>query len=227
MNHAMNSYMPHGHCFLWQSDLLLLHIVSDALIAISYFTIPLAIYYFVKHKQVRSRLVPMMFFSFILTCGITHIFTIWNFWHTDYWLSGWFKTLCAAISSVTAVSLWVLMPRALKLPTVKDMEEMNEKLQEANTGLELKVQERTDQLERLNQELAHVNSIISHDFKNSLQLLIGYTELAQSSNDVEELHDFTQKFGYGCLQLERLIDDLSSLVRMGARASRCSPGGFA
>ena len=39
------AFMPHGQCYLWKTELLWLHGVSDALITLSYFSIPLALLY--------------------------------------------------------------------------------------------------------------------------------------------------------------------------------------
>ncbi|NJM99689.1 MAG: hypothetical protein HC800_23365 [Phormidesmis sp. RL_2_1] len=38
-----NPYMPHGGCYLWQPPLIGLHLLSDALIAVAYYSIPLAL----------------------------------------------------------------------------------------------------------------------------------------------------------------------------------------
>lgn len=40
------NFMPHGHCFLWQPDILWLHVVSDACIVLAYFSIPFALILF-------------------------------------------------------------------------------------------------------------------------------------------------------------------------------------
>lgn len=44
-------FMPHGHCYLWTPEILWLNVVSDIVISLAYFTIPLAIYYFVKQRS--------------------------------------------------------------------------------------------------------------------------------------------------------------------------------
>jgi hypothetical protein len=41
-------YMPHGMCFLWQPELIALHVASDSLIALAYYLIPIALIYFVS-----------------------------------------------------------------------------------------------------------------------------------------------------------------------------------
>jgi hypothetical protein len=39
-------YMPHGMCFLWQPELIWLHVTSDSAIALAYYSIPIALGYF-------------------------------------------------------------------------------------------------------------------------------------------------------------------------------------
>ena len=38
---GQNSFMPHGHCYLWDPGLMRLHLISDFLIAAAYFVIPI------------------------------------------------------------------------------------------------------------------------------------------------------------------------------------------
>ncbi len=44
-------YMPHGNCYLWQTPLVTLYVVSDALIGIAYFSIPIMLIYFVNKRS--------------------------------------------------------------------------------------------------------------------------------------------------------------------------------
>lgn len=43
-------FMPHGFCYLWDPRVLWLHVISDALIALSYYCIPIILVYFI-HKN--------------------------------------------------------------------------------------------------------------------------------------------------------------------------------
>ena len=43
-------FIPHGHCYLWKPELVGLHIVSDALTALAYYSIPLMLIYFVSKR---------------------------------------------------------------------------------------------------------------------------------------------------------------------------------
>ena len=92
-------YMPHGQCYLWQSPLLGLHLISDTLIGLAYFSIPLCLFYFVRRAQdVPFRKLFVLFSLFIISCGITHFTEIWTLWHPAYWLSGTFKAITAVAS---------------------------------------------------------------------------------------------------------------------------------
>ena len=47
-------FSPHGICLLWEPELLIVHVVSDAIIALSYFSIPFALAYFVFKRRTLS-----------------------------------------------------------------------------------------------------------------------------------------------------------------------------
>ncbi|HEY9613811.1 MAG TPA: hypothetical protein V6C93_31015 [Allocoleopsis sp.] len=40
---ASGGFIPHGHCFLWKPELVWLHVMSDSLIAIAYYSIPITL----------------------------------------------------------------------------------------------------------------------------------------------------------------------------------------
>lgn len=52
-----SDFMPHVYCYLWKPDIVWLHAVSDGLIALSHFAIPLMLVYFVrKRSELRNAL---------------------------------------------------------------------------------------------------------------------------------------------------------------------------
>ena len=51
-------FIPHGHCYLWMPEVLWLHVMSDAIIAVAYFSIPFAL----RMKDESGELVPPMAF---------------------------------------------------------------------------------------------------------------------------------------------------------------------
>lgn len=128
---ARDNFIPHGICLAWQPDILALHVFSDAVIGLSYYSIPLALLYFVmKRRDVAFGWVFILFAAFILACGTTHFFTIWTLWTPDYGVEGIIKAATALVSLLTAIALWVLMPKALALPSPRQLAEANHALQQ-------------------------------------------------------------------------------------------------
>ena len=124
------SFIPHGHCYLWQTNLVWLHILSDAFIALAYYSIPATLFYFVRKRQdLPFDWIFLLFSAFIVACGTTHLIEIWTLWHPTYWVSGSVKAITAMISVVTAVQLIPLVPQALALPSPAQLEQANQELQ--------------------------------------------------------------------------------------------------
>ncbi|GAB4477640.1 MAG: hypothetical protein OHK0037_39620 [Elainellaceae cyanobacterium] len=143
-------FVPHGHCYLWDTRLVWLHGLSDGLTALAYFSIPVALVYFVKQR--RDLPYPWMFqlFSvFIVFCGLTHVMEIWTLWHPDYWISGGVKSATAIVSLTTAATLVPILPKAIALPSAAELE-----LAKAN--LEDLVRDRTQLLEESRQQFQNL-----------------------------------------------------------------------
>ncbi len=125
-----SQFMPHGHCYLWQTNLVMLHVFSDVLIAIAYFSIPIMLIYFIqKREDVPFRGVFILFSVFIVTCGTTHLMSVWTLWHPAYWLSGLIKALTALVSAFTALTLLPTIPMALALPRPEALRQINQRLE--------------------------------------------------------------------------------------------------
>ena len=123
----LSRYIPHGHCYLWQTPLVGLHAVSDIITAIAYLSIPVALTYFIcKRQHAVPVRISLLFSSFILLCGIGHLFDVITLWYPVYWLSGSLKAATALISGYTAVEITILLPKWLSLP---DLEIANQELQ--------------------------------------------------------------------------------------------------
>lgn len=127
MNDALESifktdYMPHGHCYWWKPDILWLNVVSDSLIAMAYFSIPLVLYYFTKKRpELEFRGLFILFSLFILLCGITHVVSIFVIWNGAYGIHGLFKLATGIVSCITAYQLFKIVPHALELPSPEAM----------------------------------------------------------------------------------------------------------
>ena len=67
-------FMPHGSCIGWSPLLVWTFALSDFLIFLAYFSMPLALAYFAWHRRdFPYRSVLWMFAAFILACGSTHL----------------------------------------------------------------------------------------------------------------------------------------------------------
>ncbi len=124
-------FMPHGYCYLWDPRMLWLHVVSDGLITLSYYCIPVVLIYFIrKRRDLPFNWIFWMFGSFILACGTTHLMEVWNIWHASYLLAGVLKAITAGLSVATVVLLIPLLPQAVAVPNLMHLREKNRKLEE-------------------------------------------------------------------------------------------------
>ncbi|HEY4154505.1 MAG TPA: ATP-binding protein [Puia sp.] len=98
------------------------------------------------------------------------------------------------------------------------IEQQNHILKEFNQNLELKVQERTTQLESVNKELEAFSYSISHDLRAPLRAIIGFTAILEedySSKLDGEAKRITSVIRKNTLKMGHLIDDLLTFSRMG------------
>ena len=141
-------FMPHGFCYLWDPRIVWLHVISDGLIALSYYCIPVVLFYFIrKNRDLPFDRIFWMFGTFILACGTTHLMEVWNVWHGSYLVAGVIKAITAAVSVITVAMLVQLVPKIISLP-----EQMH--LREVNGGLEREIAERKRAEEALKESLA-------------------------------------------------------------------------
>lgn len=125
------SFMPHGMCYLWKPGLVGLHLVSNTIIAISYFSIPIALIQMVrKRTDIPFENIICLFAAFIISCGMGHLLDIWTLWHPNYWITGVIRALTALVSLATAIVLFKIVPEILACPSPTQMAEINQKLME-------------------------------------------------------------------------------------------------
>src|SRR5712692_9887645 len=125
-----SDFTPHGFCYLWDPRIVWLHVISDALITLSYYCIPVVLIYFTrKNCDLPFNRIFWMFGTFILACGTTHLMEIWNVWHGSYLLAGVIKAITATVSVLTAAMLIPMVPIVISLPSRMHLEEVNRKLE--------------------------------------------------------------------------------------------------
>jgi len=128
-------FVPHGHCYLWQTGLVSLHVLSDIITGLAYYSIPVMLVYFVREREdLPFPSMFKMFGLFIAACGTTHLLEVWTLWHPDYWLSGGVKAFTALISIYTAFELFPLIPKALALPSPEKVQQINREINQTRAA---------------------------------------------------------------------------------------------
>ncbi|XP_019181055.1 PREDICTED: ethylene receptor 2-like isoform X2 [Ipomoea nil] len=93
--------------------------VSDFLIAVAYFSIPIELLYFISCSNIPLKLVVFEFIAFIVLCGMTHLLSGWTYYgqHPFHLMLALtvFKALTAMVSFATAITLITLIPLLLKV----------------------------------------------------------------------------------------------------------------
>ncbi|MDO9365352.1 MAG: PAS domain S-box protein [Methylotenera sp.] len=132
-----NGLIPHGYCLSWNPGLLWLHVLSDTLIVLAYYSIPLTILYFIKkRKDLPFQWIFVMSSLFILACGTTHLLSMITIWHPIYGITGIAKAVTAIISVFTAISMFWIIPRALALPSSATLEAQIQETKQAKAKLQ-------------------------------------------------------------------------------------------
>lgn len=181
-------FMPHGQCLLWRPEILWLFVISDGIITASYYSIPVALFYFVRRREdLEFKWMFVMFGLFIFSCGSTHFLDIWTLWSPSYRFEGVVKFLTAIASASTAIAIWPLIPKAIALPSPSQLRNANLEMTREMNGRkkvenELRTSYKNLEAAKLLQE--HANraktqflSNMSHELRTPLNVIIGYTDL--------------------------------------------------
>lgn len=228
---SSNGFIPHGHCYLWKPELVWLHILADGAIALSYYSIPILLIYFVsQRKDLPFDWIFLLFGAFIIACGTGHLMEIWTLWNPNYWVAGILKALTALISVYTAIGLGPLIPKALALPSPAQLEAANLAL--SNEIIERK---RIEQELRVAEELARdanrakseFLANMSHELRTPLNGILGYVQVLKKNQAL----DNAQTQGLNVIQhcgehLLTLINDVLDLAKIEARKMELNPSSF-
>jgi PAS domain S-box-containing protein len=194
------SFIPHGHCYLWQTNLVWLHILSDAFIALAYYSIPATLLYFVhKRKDLPFDWIFLLFIGFIVACGTTHLIEIWTLWHPTYWLSGFLKAITATISVITAIKLVPLVPQAVAFPSPAQLEQANQELQ-TQIAERLRVEE---ELRKYQNHLEEMVAIRTNEITKTNEQL--QQEILERQRILEVLRQSEERYRYLAEAIPQLV----------------------
>lgn len=239
---TIRGYAPHGYCLLWQPELIWTHVVADAVIALSYFTIPVALVTLVRRRgDIAFSWIFFCFAVFILACGATHVISIVTLWVPIYGIQALVKALTAVVSVATALVLWPLMPKLLAIPSPTQLRLANEALAErvserdaAIRQLQAEVAERQRAealLEQQSRELAlakaaaesasqaksHFLANMSHELRTPLNAVMGYGQLLLRDKGLAQRHkDAARTIHDSGAHLLTLINDILDLSKIEA-----------
>ncbi len=225
-----SNFLPHGYCLAWDPLLLWTMVASHAVIGVSYFSIPIALFLFVRRqKDLRFNFLFVMFGLFILACGTTHFIELVNIWHPVYRADAAVEAVTAGISLATALMLWPLLPQvsaflATQRQTRVELQDVNLRLAESLRQIELRraEAEQTERRFRLTFESAPIGLAMVGldgrwiDVNQVLCTMLGYTEaelLSRTFQDITHSDDLEAD-----LQLVRnLLEGRGTTYRMEKR----------
>ena len=221
-------YAPHGYCLLWQPGLIRAHVIADALIGLAYFSIPVALASFLtRRKDMVFGWLIWLFAAFIMACGATHFMSIWTLWHADYGLEALVKLFAAAVSVVTAVALWPLIPRALALPSPAQLQAANDALTRGIAERDAALgalntanaeREKAESMLRQSQKMEAIGQLtggIAHDFNNLLMVVSGNLSRAERllGEAPPEVARAIGRAGEGAARAAKLTQQLLAFAR--------------
>ncbi len=103
-----------GHWSLGKPGLIWVHVCSNSLIALFYYSISILLFYFVRQRRdLPYAGIFLMLGAFTLASGTSHLIDLWTLWHPTYRLIGGIEGITAAIALFTALTVVLLLPKLL------------------------------------------------------------------------------------------------------------------
>ena len=156
--------------------LMMVMALSNAIIAISYASIPFFLVVFVrKRKDMPFTWIIFLFGLFILACGTTHIMHVVGLWWEVNWWQATVDAVCAMISLATAIVVWPYLPKILAIPSAKQLKMVNDELQKER-----------DKLVYTQRELQKAYEEVEHRVKERTEEILVANKMLQEEIEVRK-----------------------------------------
>ena len=201
-----SGFTPHGQAYLMRPEIIWVHVVSDALIALAYFSILIALLYFLrKRPTLPGRGIFILFGFFVFACGVAHLMEIWSVWFGTFRLVGLIKAVTGVAAVATAAMLVKVIPQALALPSSKEFEQASLALENEKAERE---RDRTsysatrDDLKRQIVDRSAESQAVREELATEVSAMDRLHELGVRLFATKELRSFQEEVVAGMLALQ-------------------------
>ncbi|MDB5249871.1 MAG: integral rane sensor signal transduction histidine kinase [Segetibacter sp.] len=200
-----NHWPARWHCGRWTDFHGWLYIVSDLMVWLAYFLIPLIILKYLAQKRtgIKFHKVYFLFAAFILLCGSTHFLDALMFWVPAYRLNALVRFVTGVVSLFTVFHLMQILPVLF--------------IQKTNIELEREITRR-EEVERMlaeaNRNLEAFASVASHDLQEPLRKIGMYSDMLYTNNENNldtKSKQMVEKIIGSTKRLRTMIEDVLTL----------------
>lgn len=103
-------WTAHGECFDWNRPVLIMRLIGDGVLALSYFGIPILILMYVRQVKTKMPLAVNMLALFISAGALTHVMDIVTLWLPWYGGDALVRLYAAAVAFATFAGLLSAWP---------------------------------------------------------------------------------------------------------------------
>lgn len=150
-----SQFLTKDHSGAWTPLLQSTYIVSNSLMAISYFIIPFILIsvWRRKRKDIEYSWMIILFSAFIFFSGISHVINITSFWWAPYRFYVLLHFLSGCVSFVTMLTLPVVIRKKLRLMSREQYHRLNNELQISLSQKEIAIVEKNKIIDELESQL--------------------------------------------------------------------------
>ena len=196
-----SDFLTRGHCGPgWTENLKFIYIVSNIVIALAYFAIPfwLMLLYKKKSRDLPKAGTLILFITFIVLCGMTHVADVVVFRWAPYRFFTLLTAMTAVASAVTAVRLPYIIRYLVKLPSREYVHRINNRLQ---AELLMRAEAEHDMARRNEKLRERVKMFEGLLRQNALKTL----------DDLQRTNQWIHERNRAMDELEKMLSDLEAL----------------